>query len=764
MTVQQDQLSPTNTATTFETFNSEFSGTNQDWVDRVLHNGTDILKATLWGKTGQNIIPKFKYYQTNGTEKVSYTPTNSGMLDVCYDRTTDKYFTVRLRTILASGIGPDPDDNFTLPAGPGVDYNKWFSFNEVTQTGVPTKNWNIFAAPSVGAYPNAAEFARNQVSGSLIFNTLSGTPVASNRFLFSRYYFNSDFEATIDYNALQVADNLQTYVGLAVHEDTEFGSMLYQVGISRSGSVNLFEKIAILDRQSFTVSQVGGISVNPSIYKTSGTQDFTLQLVSGSPNNSWQLSNPTLGSASTVQSGTNITRVSLSGVNLQVVFSALTNIGENYTFKVSLEVDTRTPTSGTLFLAKAGNTFSTFNSTNFDETITSTNLRVGLFGTTTGPQSPNQVVLDNFQITTGTQLYDNYPVLTIERVSDQGIVQQSIINSFDIIQTPSTVLSELISGTVAIAVSPSQVMYAKVRDRIYSFSSSGTFVGVVNSGTGGITTSTSGLVPSSGITSFMYNGLAGTSLNYVSYDTNTTEVRYKSLSTAQPPVAQAKEVFLNIPDFNEYLISATNKPYQLYLHATDNNSLFYLRENGSTNVNATKVTGTAGTFSSPTLVDATRNFTTSLVKKGDLVTGTSGAILGITFLVKNVINITTLELMTLNSGAIPSFTPGTYSYIIRSNAELMQFNIDPTISAFSAVNSDDYSLQAGTGDIAAVTVEVINAWGEALSGKTVTFLLVQGDGVINPPSAVTNGAGVATTQYTAGASAGAVQIQVTISD
>jgi hypothetical protein len=744
MPVQQDQLTPTNTNTNFETFNAELPTSNTDWADRVLHNGTDILKATLWGKSGQPITPKFKYYQTNGVEKVSYTPEQSQLLDVCYDATNNKYYTVRLiNNLTLSGVGPDPDDNFSLPTNTiSPDSNKWFATtNEINST--------VFPLP----HPknNQGQFVRE--SGTLSIAGLL------NRYMRSRYVFNSDFEATLDFNATTVTGALTSKLQVSAI-DPSTGNHIYGVGITRVAGTNLFFNTKVSNFSKLSTASLLGLYLEPDAIP-SGVVTWSFEKIAVG---TWQLTNSLGLNANTPTPSDIPTYLNpvTSGIQTVISGGASASIGDIFNFTTISEVDTRPLTSGTLYLSKAGSSFSSSNSANFTESISWPSSQAILIYGLGG--SGTVITADNFNITTGTPLYENYPLLSIERVNEQGAVQSSVISNFDVLQSNST-LSNLISGTIGLAVSPSQILYTKVFDRIYSFTATGTFTGITTSGSVGITQSVSGVIPSSGITSFMYNGLASTSLNYVTFDTNTNEVRYKSLSSSQPPTPIAKEIFLDVPDFNEHRTASGTKPYQFYLHATDNNSLFYIRKNGNTNVNTTKITsGATGVISSPTLTDSSKNFITSNVKKGDLVAGTSGAFSGITVVVKTVVNATTLELMDRNTGAIPTITAGTYSYTIRGNAELLQFNIDPTISAFSAVNADDYSLQAGTNDTATVSVEVINAWGESLNGKNVAFQLVQGDGVINPPSAVTSGAGVATTQYTAGAAAGPVQIQVTISD
>jgi hypothetical protein len=113
-----------------------------------------------------------------------------------------------------------------------------------------------------------------------------------------------------------------------------------------------------------------------------------------------------------------------------------------------------------------------------------------------------------------------------------------------------------------------------------------------------------------------------------------------------------------------------------------------------------------------------------------------------------------------------AFTHGvdyTTLYYFESTS-LKRFNVDSSLSAFASINVDDASLRAGTSDTTTVRAEVINAWGDALEGKTVNFIVSQGDGVVSPSSDTTDVNGRATTTYQVGVTPGAVEITAIISD
>jgi hypothetical protein len=104
-------------------------------------------------------------------------------------------------------------------------------------------------------------------------------------------------------------------------------------------------------------------------------------------------------------------------------------------------------------------------------------------------------------------------------------------------------------------------------------------------------------------------------------------------------------------------------------------------------------------------------------------------------------------------------------YYVDSSTNLQAFNLDDRVSAFMAVNADDVTLPAGTAQETEVNADVINAWGEALDGKTVTFS-VTGDGAVTPSSSVTGASetGRATTTFTVGQTVGVSTVTATVTE
>ena len=103
-------------------------------------------------------------------------------------------------------------------------------------------------------------------------------------------------------------------------------------------------------------------------------------------------------------------------------------------------------------------------------------------------------------------------------------------------------------------------------------------------------------------------------------------------------------------------------------------------------------------------------------------------------------------------------------YYVDVSTNLQAFNLDDRISAFMAVNAQDTTLPAGTAQSTLVDADVINAWGEALDGKEVTFQVTAGDGAVTPSTDTTISGGRATTQFTVGATVGVSTVTATVTE
>lgn len=101
---------------------------------------------------------------------------------------------------------------------------------------------------------------------------------------------------------------------------------------------------------------------------------------------------------------------------------------------------------------------------------------------------------------------------------------------------------------------------------------------------------------------------------------------------------------------------------------------------------------------------------------------------------------------------------------VDASTNLQTFDLDDRISAFMAVNALDTTLPAGTALQTLVNADVINAWGESLNGKVVTFTVSAGDGAVTPATDTTAGAGRASTQFVVGSNVGISVITASVSE
>jgi hypothetical protein len=104
-------------------------------------------------------------------------------------------------------------------------------------------------------------------------------------------------------------------------------------------------------------------------------------------------------------------------------------------------------------------------------------------------------------------------------------------------------------------------------------------------------------------------------------------------------------------------------------------------------------------------------------------------------------------------------------YFVDGSNSLKEFNVDLVMAAFIAVNTSDAIMAAGTGDQAIITAEVVNAYGDALSGKEVSFTTGgTGGGSILDSTVTTSGGGVATTTFQVGNNVGVTTITATVTE
>lgn len=692
--------------------------------------------------TKSNIV----YYGTNGAQKSSYTAQYNQLIDMCYNPANSQYYAVRYREL--TGEFFNPDDDFSTPSGSS-------SFDSI--------KWSEDFSSSL--------FFKSVSNNNLVFSTASGKGIMTS----NAYFPGSAFQVDVDFTITTLTGNT-SFFGLHI-VDYDSYNLLYGVGVTTRGGDNYYKSAV----KSYADSSGGNFALKNlnAVLEFVPASDETWTITyTGSDSGYKRFSvNGSVNGSQTSASGLDyVINYSNSYISFDLLASESVSIGNNISFIMSYEVAARAASSGTLNIQKSSSNFYTSTlSASFDETIGTNTARAQFYATTATGMT---VEADDFEFSGGSYLYEGYPLLTVERVTNQAQLSSNTIEYIDVLSSKSiTAYSQIPFGAVQIAVNGADDVFLKVYDRIYTFSGATNLSGVLTPPASGVTESSSGIIPSFGISSFHYSDESGGFLGYIEFDSFLGEIKLKTLNDTDPPTLLTRQVFFDMLDFNE-VKTGDGVPYQFYLHADDPTTLFYLRKNGTGELNSTKTTGTTGsvTASNPNFTDTSKNFTTLLIKKGDLcIINETGSSNNGTYIIVNIPSTTTVQLAgPVASGGSVINTPLTtktswttqssLDYKIMSNAELLQFNLDPDVAAFDAVNVDNFSLQAGTGEIANITAEVINAWGDPLSGKDVNFQVIEGDGVVNPPSTTTNASGIATSQFTVGNVAGPIQVQVTVSD
>lgn len=649
--VVQDQLIPTNTNINFPTFHNE---TNGEHINRILHNGVDIIKGSFYdNEDGQAVAPRIRYFQTNGEEKVSYPLSSTGVLDVYYDQANAKFYSVRT---FASVSGT------TITGTPASD-----SFSEDTGSNFNPNRWT----PSGGD-----SFVRSPVNNNFFFNTAtSGYGQLINLYTLSGDFFDLE----LDYNINVLAGAKQTKFSLiasnvyhseVINPDTVYPDILsyYEVGLTYSGSSLAFNTKIYDFENSTQAGKIYEFYTGLPKYIHPGLQEWLI-FKQGS---NFIVSGSVVGQVYSGSSqGFNLLTHTGAGYYLSLDSGFTSGDFMRFTMDYSEAPGSST---GTLHIHKALDEFSSDLDASFTTTLDSISTYnfeiVGQTDIAVELTADNFVCSGTINNVSGVNYY--YQHFAVDRINLDGTLHSNLISDFDCITDYNLTYNDLSRGNVQIAVSPAEMLYLKVFDDLYAVPVSSPVTGTITPTSTGIFVG-SGIIVATGTNSLAYNTSAGGFLQYATYESITSEVKLNTINASLPPTSSDRRVFLYIPDWNQYI---SDGAFKLWLHQPDNGSIFYLKKNG----------------------------------------------------------------------------------------DLYQFNIDTDISAFSAVNVDDYSLQAGTGDVATVTVSVINAWGDPLNGKNVNFQIISGDGVINPPSAVTSGDGEAAVQYTAGIAVGTAQIQTTISD
>lgn len=798
MTIKQDQLNPQTTSVTFEDLYNDIASS------RLLHNGSDFIKCEFIEDPDNPIL---RYYQTDGDKAAAFAMEKPKILDLTYEPNSGKYYTVRhFIDSEVTNISETEDqdtvsgtsrlfDNF-LPSNVLFDISGSFIFFRNTLSN-PSK---LTLQRPLGSPVQEADLRSSTGKGDSLVSGVDG---------------NGAFTSTLTYE-MPLADingvndaliSMRTY-------DSFNDNERFSIGVMSSGTGNsetLKYSIALDDTEEVSSSSLTRFEFIKIDHKevidwrlSTGNDNFTVTLTSsgysnpGNPNE-WSVTTP-FGTDSFVEfeRGSYYTD---DFVRIGLVNPSSTNPGdpiiasgvETITFDVYIDVVQSATTTGTLSMTRTSGTTPSFSNDDtgysYAYTIFDFLANEALYQEIYGYTEQFDLVsslIDNYTMTSGAVQDDTFDEnittittitkttdrrLSIEEIDDEGNVLNTVIEDFDILVPlvtqqviespavgPTTVtFSGVISGTeslidTAIAADDSNTGFVIFEGDVFAFRlNPAWYSGTTTTGSPGIVTSTS---TSGKALDFQFNSNSGGFLQYQTEAAGENLLRTLDISAASGVSNSNREVFLNFPDSH---IPPSGSIFgigdHVFLHGSDPNTLFYFRRNGD-NLNVKKV-DSSGTVAGLILNDGSASFiTVSNVQKGDDVYIPS---LDSHFTVDEVLDENNIRLETAPSAA-------SYNYRLYAGAEQLQYNIDTSLSAFASVNVDDFSLRAGTSDNTIVTAEVINAWGDPLSGKSVSFIVSNGDGAVSPANDTTDVNGEANTVYTAGVTPGPVEITATVSD
>lgn len=665
------------------------------------------------------------YFRVDGEEASRFSMQEDNLLDMAYDKANDQYYTIRFNDTGVGGTDIGPDDDFTTVSGST-------SFNPIRWTEDSTDD----------------SFIRSTTNNRLVFSTTNGRGK-----LTSNYVTSGNYDAQIDFETPSLTSSGSFFDIRALESSTQ--RLKYAVGINYSEGDDSYYRAAVRNFTNNTTS-ADLLSLEPDLPNVySGVENWTITFVAASGH--WTVVGDQTGSRDPAFTGEDYTT---SGLSFQISANEAQNNNDNFTLTVDYTAKNRATTSGTIDFTKTADNYSTSIDAGWTETVSSDDDRIQIFGTT---NSSINMFADDFALSPdAAAIYPSIPVFTVDEVDDEGQVIQTVVEKFNVIKDPTKTYNDYIDGGVMLAVKSNRI-FVKVLNDIYSFSQASPIAGLVDEGTSGVERSQD-VIEENEVYSFAHNDTSGGFLSYIYFDEGTDELQVRTLTDANSPIPQTRKVFLDVPDWEEQMDRGT--PYQFYWLSDDNNSLFYIRRHGTGGVNSVKVSDNSGQANGTDVFsDSSQDFSSAGVEVGDLLiineTGYAG---NGTYTITELPTSSSIRVRQRSDSATVLTSQSNLDYTIVSNGELLTFNTDPDQSAFAAVNVDDFTLRAGTSDSSTVTAEVINAWGEALSGKTVNFSVIQGDGAVSPPSDTTDVSGEATTLYSAGSTPGPVTIKASITE
>jgi len=610
---------------------------------RITHTGTGPFSNVTEVQIIPPLTPTISYFNTDGSFASSLPFAQPNILDACFDVSNNRFITIRynsgtLGTPTVTLSDDFDDDNAGTASGTNnFNPSRWITSNVNTQ------------------------FLR--VAGNLSFNTAAG-----NGQIDTTYSLGGDLNVNLSILSVSATDK-KMWMQLRFLDSNNNTIMGEGVGfdpVTTSGVWFANEMANIVN----STSSSSLLQTRPLWHNTaSGTDSYTIAFVSG---NTWSVSGTLTGALPNATTGVNYdeTVAPTSPITFLISSTANPNSGDNFTFDLFTNNVKKAPTAtGVLGLRRTGSNYTTYQVITSPRTVVTTPMSIEIFGHTDGSVN---IQADTLNVVTGSGIFQNVAVFTVERVDVNGnVIAPPLISAFDVIGDPTLTYDSFLGGRVQVAATSSGsgggFIYIKYFNTLYTYPNNVSLGFETGSSA---TTTTIAQINKDGTSSFNWttssNGIPF--LTYLEFDSvlNIPHLKTINKDTLQN-TTNTKQALLNISD---YAVNA----YKVFYDQNDFNTLYY--------------------------IDAGNN--------------------------------------------------------------LRSWNLNDTISAFMAVNAQTVTLPAGTAQQTAVNADVINAWGQILAGKTVTFAVTAGDGAVTPASSTTNGSGRAATTFTVGNTVGVSTVTATV--
>lgn len=615
---------------------------------RLVHSTSGEFNDVTEVDIVEPLTPTISYFDTDGSFATSTTFEKTNILDAAYDNINSVFYTIRFNTDNVGSTSISLSDDFS---------------DGDAGTASGTNDFNPARWQESTANP---QFIRS--GDQLLYNVAAG-----NGQLETTYTLSGDVDINLDVNPQTINDN-DSWLAIRALDTNNNTVMSEGVGLTNAGQPTVtgvwfstFVDELVNSTNDCELREARGVFHNTTV----GTDSFSLTY-NGS---TWAVSGTLTGALSDATTGVvyNENVDAQTPVEFIISCTATPTVGEQFTFDLITSTTDKPPTeSGVIGFSRAGSTYNN-KQVSGATTISTSDVSIEIFGHAT---NTIDIEVDNYEVVTGSGVFPDLAVFTVEKTDDDGIVSgPPLIDSFDVIGDPSKGYNDFLDGKVQIAATSSGTgggfIYLKVNDSLYKYDNS---VSLGTEDGSSATQESTGQIASAGTNSLNWtheSGIGGLPfLTYIEFDDTLNIVRLKTID---------KDTLLNTTDQKEIFLDISSyeaNQFKVFYDQNDFDTLYY--------------------------VDSATN--------------------------------------------------------------LQSFNVDDRISAFMAVNADDTTLPAGTAQQTIVNADVINAWGETLNGKVVTFAVTAGDGAVSPSTDTTVSGGRAFTQFTVGSTVGVSTVTATVTE